>query len=170
VTAIRNGFLAKIFTGVVAKRLTLVETITRKSNQHEFQGVKPLRTLFGEQDRKNIPTTFIWMNREQEAMSDRGFVSWSNVRKGKPRSAEYHLYYSNNSITEAMNVRDFAFIALKPDNEALVIVVPAGSGMLHQLYWLFGIDVQQQLQISEADDKSAATFVDFKTERPAEHR
>ena len=163
-TAIRKGLLAKIFTGVVAKRLTLVETVTTKSNQHEFQGVKPLRALFGEQDRKEIPTTFIWMTREQEAMSDVGFISWSNVRKGKPRAAEYHLYYSSNAITEAMNEGDLAFIALKPDGEVLVIVVPAGSGILQQLYWLFGIDYQQQLQISEADDNKAATFVDFSNE------
>ena len=80
---IRKGFLAKIFTGVVAKRLTLVETITHRSNQHEIQGVKALRVLFGEQDRKEIPATFIWITREQEAMSDFGFISWSNVRKGK---------------------------------------------------------------------------------------
>ena len=31
-----------------AKRLTLVETITEKSNQHEFQGTRPLRRLLGE--------------------------------------------------------------------------------------------------------------------------
>ena len=80
---IRKGFLAKIFTGVVAKRLTFVETITHRSNQHEIQGVKALRVLFGEQDRKEIPATFIWITREQEAMSDFGFISWSNVRKGK---------------------------------------------------------------------------------------
>lgn len=167
-TGIRKGFLAKIFTGVVAKRLTLVETITHKSNQHEIQGVRPLRALFGEQDRKEIPTTFIWMTREQEAMSDSGFISWSNVRKGKPRSAEYHLYYSSNAITEAMNIGDIAFIALKPDNEALVIVVPVESGILQQLYWLFGIDYQQQLQMSDADDKKAATFVDFSNETPTD--
>jgi EcoRII C terminal len=167
-TGIRKGFLAKIFTGVVAKRLTLVETITHRSNQHEFQGVKPLRALFGEQDRKEIPTTFIWMTREQEAMSDLGFISWSNVRKGKARAAEYHLYYSSNSITEAMNVGDIAFIALKSDSEALVIVVPADSSMLQQLYWLFGIDYQQQLQVSQADDKKAATFVDFTDEAPTD--
>ena len=163
-TGVRKGFLAKIFTGVVAKRLTLVETITEKSNQHEFQGVKPLRVLFGEQDRREIPTTFIWMTKEQEAMSDSGSISWSNVRKGKPRPAEYHLYYSSNAITKAMNVDDVAFIALKPDNEALVIVVPAGSGILQQLYWLFGIDYQEQLHMLEADGETAATFVDYSNE------
>ncbi len=167
-TEILSGHLANIFTGVVVKRLTLVETKTEKSNQHEFQGIRQLRDLFGEQDRRDIRTTFIWMNREQEAMSDLGFVSWSNVRKGKPRSPEFHLYYNNNSITETMKEGDYAFIALKPDNEVVVIVVPADSGMLQQLYWLFGLDDQQQREISQAKGKTAATLVEFKKDRDAE--
>ena len=41
----RRGMLSDLFLGVVAKRLTRVETITATSNQHEFQGIKPLRAL-----------------------------------------------------------------------------------------------------------------------------
>ena len=47
--------LSDLFVGVVAKQLTLVETITPKSNQHEFQGTRPLRRLLGdEEDRKSV--------------------------------------------------------------------------------------------------------------------
>ena len=101
---LQKGFLGGLFTGVVAKRLTLVETVTDKSNQHEFQGVKPMRSLFGPEDRKQIPAVFVWLGEEQSAFSGDGFVSWSNVRKGKPRTAEYHLYYSANAVTEFIEV------------------------------------------------------------------
>lgn len=84
----RRGMLSDLFAGVVAKRLTLVETITPKSNQHEFQGTRPLRRLLGDEDRRGIPTSFIWISGEQEALSEPGFMSWSNVRKGKPRAPE----------------------------------------------------------------------------------
>ncbi len=54
--------LSDLFAGVVAKRLTLVETITEKSNQHEFQGTRPLKRLLGEEDRRGIPSRFIWLS------------------------------------------------------------------------------------------------------------
>ena len=157
---IHKGFLGELFTGVVAKRLTLVETVTKKSNQHEFQGIKSLRFLFGEEDRKQIPATFIWLSEEQSAVSEEGFISWSNVRKGKPRAPEYHLYYSGNTVTESMSVNDTVFVALRPNNTALVISVPAESSVLQQLYWLFGISEQEQFEISFGDEQNAAAFRD----------
>lgn len=138
----RRGFLSDLFVGVVAKRLTLVETITTKSNQHEFQGTKPLKQLMGDQDRKGIPTRFIWLSGEQEALAEDGFMSWSNVRKDKPRAPEYHLYYSTNAVTEVMQVDDMLFLALRRDGALLAIVTPAGSTVQNQLLWLFGLHEQ----------------------------
>ena len=120
----KRGVLSDLFEGVVVKRLTLVETITPKSNQHEFQGTKPFKALFGTEDRRGIPTKFIWLGEEQDAFSEEGFVSWSNVRKGKPRAAEFHLYYSGNGVTEAMKPDDTLFFAMRRDGTAMVIVTP----------------------------------------------
>lgn len=45
---------------MVAKQLTLVETITERSNQHEFQGTALSRGgLMGDEDRRGIATRFI---------------------------------------------------------------------------------------------------------------
>jgi EcoRII C terminal len=144
-TAIRHGYLSDLFAGVVAKTLTLVETITIKSNQHEFQGTKPFKALFGLEDRRGIPTLFIWLAEEQTALTEEGFMSWSNVRKGKPRAPEFHLYYSGNAVTEAMKPGDTAFIALRQSGEALVVVAPADTTMQNQLRWLFGLPKQDGL-------------------------
>lgn len=142
---IRRGFLSELFAGVVAKRLTLVETVTQRSNQHEFQGTRPLRALFGDEDQRQIPTRFIWLSGEQEGVSEDGFLSWSNVRKGKPRAPEYHLYYSGNAVTEAMRPGDTMFLARRRDGSILVVISPAGSTVDNQLMWLFGIEEQQEL-------------------------
>lgn len=139
---IRRGLLSDLFTGVVAKQLTLVETVNVGSNQHEFQGTKPLRALLGREDRRRIETRFIWMSEEQEALTEDGFISWSNVRKGKPRTPEFHLYYSGNAVTEAMKAGDTMFLALRSDGSALVVIAPAGSTMQSQLIWLFGLSEQ----------------------------
>lgn len=136
----RRGMLSDLFAGVVAKRLTLVETITPKSNQHEFQGTKPLKRLLGLEDRKGIPARFIWISGEQEGLTEIGFVSWSNVRKDKPRAAEYHLYYSGNAVTELMQPGDMLFLALHRDGSMLVIVTPAAGTIQNQLLWLFGLE------------------------------
>jgi hypothetical protein len=144
----QRGYLSDLFSGVVVKRLTLVETITAKSNQHEFQGTRPLRQLLGEDDRRGIPTRFLWLSGEQETRSEPGFMSWSNVRKGKPRAAEFHLYYSTNAVTEMMQVDDFLFIALQRDGSLLAIIVPADSTDQNQLLWLFGLQDQPLFQFT----------------------
>lgn len=155
----RRGRLSDLFVGVVTKRLTLVETITKKSNQHEFQGVKPFRDLLGLEDRRRIPSRFIWIAGEQEAISDDGFMSWSNVRKDKPRAPEYHLYYNGNSVTGLMEPGDILFLALRPDDSLLAIIVPSGSTIQSQLLWLFGLDHQPELAFAPVRNAE----VDFAT-------
>lgn len=144
-TTIRHGYLSDLFAGVVAKTLTLVETVGNGSNQHEFQGTKPFKALLGTEDRRRIPTRFVWLAEERTALTEDGFMSWSNVRKGKPRAPEFHLYYSGNAVTEAMKPGDTAFVALRQSGDALVIVAPAETTMQNQLRWLFGIPQQNQL-------------------------
>jgi hypothetical protein len=102
---IRHGYLSAQFTGIAAKKLTKVETVSTASNQREIQGTKPFKVMFGLEAKSNIPARFVWLSAEQETMSEDGFVSWSRYREGKflhgrPRTPEYHLYYSSNAVTE----------------------------------------------------------------------
>ena len=150
-TTVRRGLLSELFDGVVAKTLTLVETVTAKSNQHEFQGIKPFRQLFGEEDRRRIVTRFIALSDDLEGRAEDGFMSWSNVRKGKPRAPEFHLYYSGNAVTEGMNPGDTLFLAMQRDGSALVIVAPAGSTAQSQLIWLFGLSDQAKIDFEFRD-------------------
>lgn len=154
----RRGMLSDLFVGVVAKRLAMVETITPRSNQHEFQGTRPLRRLLGDDDRRGIPTRFIWITGEQEALAEDGFMSWSNVRKGKPRAPEYHLYYSGNAVTELMQPGDMLFLALRRDGTILVIVTPSAT-IQNQLVWLFDLEEQPEF---------AFTFQEIEGEHNAE--
>lgn len=156
--SLRRGSLGDLFTGVVAKRLTLVETVTPNSNQHEFQGTRPFRRLLGEEDKRQIPTRFVWLSGEQEGMSEDGFLSWSNVRKGKPRAPEYHLYYSGNAVTKAMKPGDTVFLARRQNGSILIVIAPGESTLNAQLMWLFGLD--EQLGLREE-------YKDLEHDRPA---
>lgn len=150
-TIVRQGLLSELFEGVVAKTLTLVETVSAKSNQHEFQGIKPFRQLFGGEDRRRIETRFIALSDDQESRAEAGFMSWSNVRKGKPRAPEFHLYYSGNAVTEAMKPGDTLFLALQRDGAVLAIVTPGESTAQSQLLWLFGLSDQARIDFEFRD-------------------
>lgn len=177
-----RGRLSSLFVGAVAKRLTLVETVTARSNQHEIQGVRPIRSLLGDDDRREIPTRFIRMADGQESFSEDGFMSWSNVRKGKPRAPEYHLYYSGNPVTESMIAGDVMVLTLRSDGTLLVIVAPAGSSSENQLLWLFGLDAPEAGGVTghpidaqhDAELGHAARYIldelSIELEEPEQHR
>ena len=156
----RRGMLSDLFVGVVSKRLTLVETITPESNQHEFQGTRPLRHLFGDEDRRQIETRFVFISGEQEAFSEDGFMSWSNVRKGKPRAAEYHLYYSTNAVTEMMQPGDHLFLALQRDG-AMLAIVTSSATIQNQLFWLFGLEEQEEFAFTYQEIGEGSAELDF---------
>ncbi|POF61630.1 restriction endonuclease [Novacetimonas maltaceti] len=136
----RRGQLSDQFEGVVAKRLTEVETRPDKSNQHELNGSTALRKLMGDDDRRNIPARFIWVGEEEAAISVDGMLSWYDARRKHPVRTEYRLYYRSNEVTEVMAPGDVFFLAMRQDGSALLIVVPADSTVQNQLLWLFGLD------------------------------
>ncbi|ARW15958.1 type II restriction endonuclease [Komagataeibacter europaeus] len=136
----KRGQLSDQFEGVVAKRLTEVETRPDRSNQHELNGSLPLRKLLGDDDRRNISARFIWLGEEQAAVSVDGVLSWYDARRRHPTRTEYRLYYSSNEVTEIMAPGDIFFLAMRQDGSALLIIVPADSTVQNQLFWLFGLD------------------------------
>ena len=68
----RQGYLSEYFTGVAAKVLSTVEADTAKSNQHEYNGVTPLKNIFGT-EKRTFPAKFIYLNDgDDEPASDTG--------------------------------------------------------------------------------------------------
>ncbi len=102
----------------------------------------------GEDDRKGIPTRFIWLGEEQEALSEDSTISWYDSRRRHPTRSEYRLYYPSNPVTEMMQKDDSFFIALRPEGDAMAIVTPTGSTMQNQLVWLFGLNEQPDFEFT----------------------
>ena len=139
-----RGQLSDYFEGVVVKRLSAVETTPAKSNQHEFNGSAPLRRLLGDEDRKNIPTKFIWLVDGQEKLSVEGVISWYDARRKHPTRTEYRLYYPDNEVTAKMMAGDVFFLAMGRDGHALVTITIEGGTTQNQLLWLFGLEDQPE--------------------------
>ncbi len=144
----KKGFLSDYFVGVAVKRLSMVETTPTGSHQHEFNGSRALRDLFGDDDRKNLPTRFIWLGAEQEGVTAESTISWYDARRKHPTRTEYRLYYYTNEVTALMEAGDSFFLALRSDGTAMAIVTPADSTVQNQLLWLFGVEEQPEFEFA----------------------
>lgn len=137
----KQGHLSEYFTGVAMKRLSAVEADVFRSNQHEFNGVEPLKRLFGHATGKQTyPARFIYLNDHDDdpAVTD-GYVTWYDAREKHPTRSEHRLYFPTTTVSECAAVGDLLVIGRRPDASILVVVAENGSTIANQIQWLFGI-------------------------------
>jgi hypothetical protein len=138
----KKGFLSEYFEGVVAKRLSGVESNPDQSNQHEFNGVKPLKKLLGEEKLVDCPTRFVWLGEENEGLSEDSTVTWYDSRQNHPTRSEYRLYFRDNPVMELASTGDLLIVARRTSGHIMIILAAEGSTVENQLLWLFGVPVQ----------------------------
>lgn len=145
-----NGFLSQYFEAVAAKKLSAVEVDPATSHQHEFNGSRELKTVLNKNERTQFPTTFMWIEEQNEALSEEGTVTWYDARERHPTRSEYRLYFHGNAVMSMAKEGDTMFIARKTDSALLIIITSSGSTIESQLYWLFGLSPQsdQGFQLS----------------------
>lgn len=135
----KKGFLSQYFEGIAIKRLSSVEVNTQKSNQHEFNGTKPLRELLGKDRLNNYPVTFVWLGNENEGITEDGYVTWYDARENHPKRSEWRLYFKNNPVMEQTQEGDLLIIAKSPSKQIYLIIVKQDTTFENQLLWLFGV-------------------------------
>ena len=97
------------FSSSCIKTLTAVEADINRSNQHEFQGVAPLRNIFG-QERQSLPASFSIRGSDDIFHSN---LTWYDARKANPnRSAEYRLYFESNNVMTVAKAGDTIVIGI----------------------------------------------------------
>ncbi|MDM8162751.1 type II restriction endonuclease [Collinsella intestinalis] len=147
------GTLNKYFDGVAAKRLAAVDVDPKKSNQHEFNGVSVLRSLFGDDDIKDMPARFVYLTDDADPLFDSGLMTWYDARRNIPNRTEYRLYYKDNAVIEQAREGDLMVVALTGRGEVLVAITRAESNMASQVCWLFGLDgATTSFALSQADE------------------
>lgn len=135
--------LSQYFTGIAAKRLSAVETDPATSNQHEFNGTRPMVSLFGTGETKQrVDCVFMYFDdTEDRTTTAKGFLTWYDSRANQPhRSAEYRLYFNGNTAIELANAGDLLLIGKRPDGSALALIVKKDTTVERQVLWLFGIE------------------------------
>lgn len=157
-----RGYLSDYFEGFAVKRLTAVEIDPEVSNQHEFQGVNKLKTILGTSSEK---TTFnariTWIDDNDGSMTINSFVTWSDVRRNKPRNPEYHLYYSAQAaeVVHHASPGDLLLVCRETDNSLFIVITPAGGTVERQLAWLFDFPLDESTgpivrEIRSANDRT----------------
>jgi hypothetical protein len=134
--------LSQYFTGIAAKRLSAVETDPEISNQHEFNGSRPMVALFGTGEAKmRFDCTFMYFDDEEKTATAEGFLTWYDSRANQPhRSAEYRLYFNGSTVIELANAGDLLVIGKRPDGRTLALIVKKDTTVERQVLWLFGIE------------------------------
>lgn len=134
--------LAEYFVGTAYKRFSAVET-GKNSNQHEFNGVTSMKAILGT-ERREFKAAFMWIgNTAEEMAQEHGSMTWYNSREGKPRSAEYRLYFSTDFISKHANPGDLMVMGLRPEGIIQIIVCGWNSPLVGWLLHIFGFDCDE---------------------------
>ena len=148
----KKGYLSEYFTGVAAKVLSAVEADTAASNQHEYNGVAPLKKMFG-MSKRTFTTRFIYLNDgDDEPVTDSGTLTWFDAREAHPTRTEYRMYFTTTAVSVCAAAGDELFIGLRPDDTVLVVITECGSTIGSQLRWLFGIEESTRFSVREELD------------------
>ena len=145
----KYGQLRDHFRGVGAKRLSAVDAEPRRSNQHEIGTTQAMRREFlGEGPKRDFAAAYIWLGRDQDAVTVHSWATYYDARENQPRRApEWRLYYPSNAVTETMNEGDALFLALDTTETLYFIIAPARSTSEDQLSWLFGVEPQRTFEV-----------------------
>ena len=143
----KRGYLSEYFTGVASKVLSAVEADTATSNQHEYNGVAPLKNILGT-EKQTFKAQFIYLNDgDDEPVTDTGFLTWYDAREAHPTRTEYRMYFPTTAVSVCAAAGDELFIGLRPDNTVLVIIAEGGSTICSQLRWLFGLEESERFSV-----------------------
>ena len=138
----KAGYLSEFFTGVAIKRLSAVEADPARSNQHEFNGDKGLKRLFG-LERQEMQGLFIYLsdNDDEPVISD-GPLTWYDARESHAKRSEHRFYFPTTAVSQCASEGDLLVIGRRPDDSVLVLIVQGESTIANQVLWLFNVDLQ----------------------------
>jgi hypothetical protein len=144
----KAGYLSEFFTGVAIKRLSAVETDLARSKQHEFNGDRDLKKLFGLQ-RQVLQGLFIYLsdNDDEPIVAD-GPLTWYDARENHPYRSEHRLYFPTTPVSLCAAEGDLLVIGRRPNDSVLVLIVQSDSTIANQVLWLFNVTLEGTLGFS----------------------
>jgi hypothetical protein len=134
---------------VAWKRLAAVEMPGAGSNQHEFNGTKPLEAILGTPTGKEtVPTRFMLLGDEiGDSVACMDHCTWYDARSNHPTRSELRLFYRANAVTGLMQEGDLAIFFKRGDGSLAFVVVKAGTKVEAEVIALFDIETVSDHQM-----------------------
>jgi len=107
------------FSSSCVKTLTAVEADVTRSNQHEFNGVKELKELLGE-NRVSAEASFSIKGATDSCKAN---VTWYDAREAHETRSEYRLYFQKNSVMDHAQEGDNIVIGFDAAHKLHVLLI-----------------------------------------------
>ncbi|KML64636.1 hypothetical protein [Pectobacterium peruviense] len=105
------------------KTLSAVEAERNRSNQHEFNGVRALKNIFGLDRFKQDALFFI----RGESVNCIESVTWYDAREEHSTRTEHRLYFSGNIVMDKAQEGDNIVIGFDKNNKINIILIKRGT-------------------------------------------
>ncbi len=112
-----------IFRCSCIKTLSAVEANPTRSNQHEFNGVSQLKSIFGE-ERQEFSALFSLRGDPQVFDSS---VTWYDAREAHATRSEYRLYFQSNPVMSRADEGDNIVIGFDRNGNVHFELIPSTS-------------------------------------------
>ena len=112
--------------GMAVKILSDVEVNAWVSNQHEFNGVTALKSLFGNSKTYADAHCFYLHNGGVEGPVSCN-LTWYDARENHPTRSEYRLYYDSYFFNRYANAGDTLVLTIDDNNFVNIFVVAKGT-------------------------------------------
>jgi hypothetical protein len=148
----KAGYLSEFFSRVAIKRLSAVEADAARSNQHEFNGDRGLKELFGP-ERQELEGLFIYLSdNDDEPVVGDGPLTWYDAREKHPTRSEFRLYFPTTAVSLCAAEGDLLVIGKRPNDSVLVLIVQGDSTIANQVLWLFNVNLEGHTGFSAREE------------------
>ncbi|WP_413714010.1 type II restriction endonuclease [Serratia marcescens] len=110
------------FRASCIKTLSAVEARPERSNQHEFNGVKELKSLFG---LTGFSKDAIFSIRGDDIKCTAN-ITWYDAREAHPTRSEYRLYFNDNIVMQMAQEGDDIVLGFDSTENIHIILIKRG--------------------------------------------
>ncbi|HGM7716331.1 MULTISPECIES: type II restriction endonuclease [Serratia] len=110
------------FRASCIKTLSAVEARPERSNQHEFNGVKELKSLFGLAGFSKDAVFSI----RGEGVSCIANITWYDAREAHPTRSEHRLYFNDNVVMQMAKEGDNIIVGFDSTDNIHIILIKSG--------------------------------------------
>ena len=138
---------------IAVKILSSVEVDRWASNQHEFNGVTAVQSVFGYEQKELCADFHFLSNHGKE--EGQGKLTWYDARANHPSRTEYRLYYSTDFPLEKARAGDTMIVVLREDGSMGIYIIEDGTRLVDYIFSVLRSRVDDSYRIISDEEMYA---------------